>query len=98
MMGKEEKKKKGFHQMTTKFVHIGWIHLALLDANPLVATKFNYHCWMANKMDSVLAIKWQPKPFWLPSNLVVVIRWNLKREEYDKSPSTCFGPPQEWAT
>jgi hypothetical protein len=49
-------------------------------------------------MDSVLAIKWQPKPFWLPSNLVVVIRWNLKREEYDKSPSTCFGPPQEWAT
>jgi hypothetical protein len=35
----------------------------LLDGDPLVATKFNCHHWMANKMDLVLAIKWRPKPF-----------------------------------
>ncbi len=99
MVGKEEEiKKKDFHQMTTKFIHHGQIHLAPLNGNPSVANKFNWHCWMANKMDSVLAIRWQPKPFWSPSNLVTTIRWKPRKEEYDKSLSTCFSPSQGWAT
>ncbi len=80
MVGKEkENKKRGFHQMAIKFVHTSWIRSTLLDGNPLVATKFNCHHWMANKMDSILAIRWRPKPFWLPSSLVILLVRNWKR-------------------
>jgi len=54
---KKENKKKGFHQMVTKFVCTNWICLAPLNGDPSVATKFNYHHWMANKIDSVFTIK-----------------------------------------
>ncbi len=54
MVGEEkENKKMRFHQMTTKSTHISWICLALLDGDPSITTKFDYHCWMANKMDSI---------------------------------------------
>jgi hypothetical protein len=61
MVGKEkENKRRGFHQMITKFVCLGRIHSAPLNGDPSVATKFDYHFWMGNKMDSVPAIKWEP--------------------------------------
>ncbi len=84
--------------MITKFVCPGRIHIAPLNGDPFIATKFNCHCWMVNKMDLVPTIKWQPKPFWSPLDLVATIEWKLKKEEYDKPPSTCFGPSQGWAT
>ncbi len=50
--GEEEvNKKNGFHQMTIKFAHFARILLALLDDDQSVATKFDCHCWMVNKMD-----------------------------------------------
>jgi hypothetical protein len=49
----------------------------------LVATKFDCHHWMANKMDFIIAIRWQPKPFWSPSSLVTTVRLRPKRGEYD---------------
>ncbi len=70
--------------MATKFAHIDWICLTLLDGDPSITTKFDYHRWMGNKMDSLPTIRWQPKPFLSPSDSVIVIRWRLKMEEYNK--------------
>jgi hypothetical protein len=57
--GKEEKnKKKGFHEMATKFiasVKFTWPHWMVIKVDS-VATKFNRHCWMANKMGLVTTI------------------------------------------
>jgi hypothetical protein len=47
-------------------------------------------------MDLVPAIEWRPKPFWLPLDLVTIIGWKLKKDEYDKSPSICFVSPKGW--
>jgi hypothetical protein len=53
----------------------------------LVATKFDYHRWMANKMDSVVAIK-----FGCHSQM------ETKSKEYDKPLLACFSRAQGWAT
>jgi hypothetical protein len=52
--------------MTTKFVCPSQIHSTSLNGDPLVATRFNCRRSMANKMDLVLATRWEPKPFWSP--------------------------------
>jgi hypothetical protein len=52
---------------------------------------------MTNKIDFIIAIKWQPKPFWLPSNLVIAGGWRPKKGEYDTTPLACFTHPQGWA-
>ncbi len=44
-----------------------------------VVTKFDRYHWMAIKMHSVAPIKWWPKPFWLPSNLVIAFKWRPKK-------------------
>jgi hypothetical protein len=36
--------------MTIKFAHFAQILSALSDDDQSVVTKFDYHCWMANKM------------------------------------------------
>jgi hypothetical protein len=45
---------------------------------------------MANKMDSVPTIKWWPKPFLLSLDLITVIGWRLKMQEYNKPPFACL--------
>jgi hypothetical protein len=61
MVGKEKKNKKiKFHQMTTKFVCPSQIHSTPLNGDPSVATRFNCRRLMANKMDLVLATRWEP--------------------------------------
>jgi hypothetical protein len=74
----EENKKRGFYQ---------W------KLNLLALIKFVQPHWMANKMDFIIAIKWQPKPFWSPSNLVTTGGWRPKKGEYDMTPSYLFQSP-----
>jgi hypothetical protein len=49
----------------------------------LVTTRFHYHRWMANKMGSVIAIKFG-----------CCNQMETKSEEYDKPPFACFNRAQ----
>jgi hypothetical protein len=46
---------------------------------------------MAIEMDLIASIIQQPKPFWLLIDLIVTIKWRLKKGEYDKPLFACFG-------
>jgi hypothetical protein len=77
--------------MAIEFACLDKICLAYLDGNQ---NGFGHHHWMANQMDLITTIRWQLKPFWLPSYLITIVEWKLKRGEYDKPFFACFIRPQ----
>jgi hypothetical protein len=63
--------------------------------NSLAPIEFIWPHLMATKMDSITIVKWQPWPFWLPSNSIIIVqKKNWKGGNLTSPPYVCFSRPQ----